>query len=309
MSRILVFSEQPELLCELLSKARELADGGLADSVAAMGWGDAGLYARYGADLVLLPEPPGDTLPVEPVAGALAREAGELGAALVLIGASKSGREIAARAAARLDAHCVTDISSLSAAPETVTATRMVYGGKAIREDTFSRFPLVVTAASRRFQKREDPREAEVRHIEAYGDQRLRVVERKENQVSDVNVSKADAVVCVGRGFAEKEDLKLAFELAEAIGGAVGCTRPIAGDMQWLPEDRYIGLSGQRVAPKLHISLGCSGQIQHVAGIRDAKLIVAVDKDESAPIWEAADYGIVGDLYEIVPELIKELKK
>jgi electron transfer flavoprotein alpha subunit len=113
----------------------------------------------------------------------------------------------------------------------------------------------------------------------------------------------------VGRGLDKKEDLKLAEDLAGVLGGAVGCTRSIAEDYGWMPEATYIGLSGRTIRPKLYISLGVSGQVQHVAGIRDSKIIVGIDTNENAPIFAAADYGIVGDLHEAAPLLTAALKE
>jgi electron transfer flavoprotein alpha subunit len=114
-------------------------------------------------------------------------------------------------------------------------------------------------------------------------------------------------VVCVGRGVAKQEDLALVKELAKVLGGEVACSRPIAEEMHWLPEEVYLGISGKKVKPDLYVGIGVSGQIQHVTGIRDSKVIFAINRDENAPIFEAADYGIVGDLYQVVPKLIQEL--
>ena len=123
------------------------------------------------------------------------------------------------------------------------------------------------------------------------------------------DIAVAEKLVCVGRGLANQADMKMAEDLAAALGAEIGCTRGIAEDYHWLPNDRYIGLSGQYVKPSLYISLGVSGQVQHVAGIRDSKMIVAVDMNENAPIFEAADYGVVGDLYEVAPLLIEAIKQ
>ncbi|MCX5833198.1 MAG: electron transfer flavoprotein subunit alpha/FixB family protein, partial [Deltaproteobacteria bacterium] len=112
-----------------------------------------------------------------------------------------------------------------------------------------------------------------------------------------------------GRGFDKKEDLALVKQLADALGGEVGCTRPISEELHWLPEELCIGLSGISIKPELYIGLGVSGQIQHMTGIRGARVIGAVNKDENAPIFGAADLGIVGNLYDVVPKLIEELKK
>jgi electron transfer flavoprotein alpha subunit len=122
-----------------------------------------------------------------------------------------------------------------------------------------------------------------------------------------VRIEDASVIVSCGRGLGKKEDRVLLDELAMLLCGQVGCSRPLAEDRKWFGE--WVGLSGHKVKPKLYIACGISGVIQHVAGIRDAKVIVAVNKDESAPIFEVADYGVVGDLYEILPALKEALKK
>jgi electron transfer flavoprotein alpha subunit len=123
-----------------------------------------------------------------------------------------------------------------------------------------------------------------------------------------VDITAASRLVSVGRGFQHKEDLELARELAKTIAAEIACSRPIAEECHWLPIERYIGISGQQVKPELYLAVGISGQVQHVVGIRSSKFIVAVNSDERAPIFEAADYGIVGDLYQVLPLLAKALK-
>src|SRR5213075_1100035 len=123
-----------------------------------------------------------------------------------------------------------------------------------------------------------------------------------------VDLTKADVIVAVGRGIKSKDNLGLAEKLAEALGGDLAASRPIC-DNEWLPMDRQIGSSGQTVAPKMYLAVGISGAIQHLVGMKGARTIVAINKDKEAPIFEIADYGIVGDLFEIVPALITELNK
>lgn len=301
MSKILVFSEQQSLLCEMISKARSLADSGLADSVAAVGWESADTCTNYGADEAYILEALPEDAPIESIVPELCSLAAD--ARLILVGGTKHGREISGRVGARLSLPCVTDISSVEYGDGKLRTKHVVYGGLAVQEDVFDS-AAVLTVPSGRFQKVESPRDCTSGSVKA-SESRVRVVERKAAPKSDVNISEANVVVCVGRGLSKQEDLALIQELADAVGGVIGCTRPISEDFGWLPTDRYIGLSGKVLAPKLHISLGCSGQIQHIAGLRDAKTIVAVDKDDSAPIWDAADYGIIGDLYEVVPALIR----
>jgi len=123
-----------------------------------------------------------------------------------------------------------------------------------------------------------------------------------------VDLSKAEIIVAVGRGIKSKDNLALAEKLADALGGDLAASRPIC-DAEWLPIDRQIGSSGQTVAPKLYVALGISGAIQHLVGMKNSGTIVAINKDPEAPIFDIADYGIVGDLFEAVPVLTEEVKK
>ncbi len=123
-----------------------------------------------------------------------------------------------------------------------------------------------------------------------------------------VDLTQAEIIVAVGRGIKAPENLDLAKKLADALGGEIGASRPIC-DSGWLPMDRQIGSSGQTVAPKLYVALGISGAIQHMVGMKGSRTVVAINKDKEAPIFEAATYGIVGDLFEVVPPLIEEIKK
>ncbi|MEN2999769.1 MAG: electron transfer flavoprotein subunit alpha/FixB family protein [Acidilobaceae archaeon] len=139
--------------------------------------------------------------------------------------------------------------------------------------------------------------------------QGVKLLEKRPKEFSGVKIEDAEVVVGVGRGFRSKEDIRLAQELAKALGGQVGATRPVATDLKWLPEDVWIGISGKRIAPKLYFAVGVSGAPQHMAGVSDAKVIVAINKDKTAPIFKYADYGIVGDLYKVLPVLVAKLKR
>lgn len=137
---------------------------------------------------------------------------------------------------------------------------------------------------------------------------RTNVLEIFEGVKGKIDLTKADIIVSVGRGLKEKANMPLIEELAGAIGGELAASRPVCDD-GWLPLDRQIGSSGQTVAPKLYLAVGISGAIQHLVGMKGARTIVAINKDERAPIFDIADYGIVGDLFEIVPELTKAIKE
>jgi electron transfer flavoprotein alpha subunit len=140
------------------------------------------------------------------------------------------------------------------------------------------------------------------------GDVRMKPEPPFQEAKQAVDLTKADVIVAVGRGIKSKENLALAEKLAEALGGDIAASRPIC-DAEWLPIDRQIGSSGQTVAPKLYVALGISGAIQHLVGMKNSGTIVAINKDPEAPIFDIADYGIVGDLFEAVPVLTEEIKK
>src|SRR5947209_1276615 len=123
-----------------------------------------------------------------------------------------------------------------------------------------------------------------------------------------VDLTQAEIIVSVGRGIKEQKNIEIAKQLADALGGEIAASRPIC-DSGWLPMDRQIGSSGQTVAPKLYLALGISGAIQHIVGMKGARAIIAINKDSEAPIFEIADYAVVGNLFDIVPPLIEEVKK
>ena len=137
---------------------------------------------------------------------------------------------------------------------------------------------------------------------------KVKIVETKAKAGDVVSLEDAQTLVCIGRGLNKKEDLPMVENLAKALNAEIGCTRPLSHEWQWLSEQREVGLSGKKCKPRLCVELGISGQIQHTVGVRDSKIIVAINKDKTAPIFEMADYGIIGDIYEVVPKLSEKLK-
>ena len=131
----------------------------------------------------------------------------------------------------------------------------------------------------------------------------LRVTDRRSSGEVGVELGAARTVVGIGRGLKARADLALLEDLAAATGGELACSRPLAEGVDWVAKERYIGISGQHIAPDLYVVVGISGQIQHMVGVREAKVIVAINSDPSAPVFTQCDYGIVGDLYAVVPAL------
>ena len=134
------------------------------------------------------------------------------------------------------------------------------------------------------------------------------MIGRKEKSKAQESLKDAEVIVSAGRGFKKKEDLAVIEELARVLNGVVGASRPLTSDLGWLPEERQVGLTGTTVKPKLYFAIGISGQIQHLTGMRDSRVVVAINTDKHAPIFQECDYGVVGDLYAVVPALAKELK-
>ncbi len=313
---VLVYSERNELAYELLHKGRELGDK-LGGKVTAVVIGEDNGVAKdliaYGADTVVVAKPPINNFKAEEYADILRQVVEERKIEDILIGSTKNGRELASRLAGILKAGCVIDAIDLFVEDNTVNTKRVVYTGNAIALQRFNSKPSIVTIPPRMFDPlpRDDSRDGEVEEkeykVESSNSSIVKITEMK---VDGVNVEDADIIVSCGRGFKNKEDLKLAEELAEALRSkTVGCSRPLAADLKWLSEDHWIGLSGHKVKPKLYIAVGISGQIQHIAGMRDSNIVVAINKDPDALIFKSADYGIVGDLYQVLPKLTQVVKE
>ena len=137
----------------------------------------------------------------------------------------------------------------------------------------------------------------------------LKLVNVEGKLTSNVKIEEADVIVAVGRGFKSKEDLRLAIDLAEALGAQLGCSRPLAADLKWLSEDHWIGLSGHKVRPRLYMAIGISGQPQHLAGMMESRVVVVINNDRNAPFFKYCDYGVVEDLYRFLPVLTRKIKE
>jgi electron transfer flavoprotein alpha subunit len=269
-------------------------------------------YIARGADEVLVLPQLAEGQPLESYVPVLAATARREDPDVFFIAATARGKEMAARLAARLETGLCSGCTGFGFDHEKkrLRMERMVFGGAAVQSVICTTRPQMATIPPRAFDPAaiQDGRKGTISELSSPPASAVKVIKRSPKAKEAVNITEARIVVCVGRGMTNKEDVDLARQLADLLGGEVGCTRPIAEELQWLPEEVYLGISGKKVKPDLYIGLGVSGQIQHVTGIRDSKVILAVNRDENAPIFEAADYGIVGDLYQVVPKLIEELK-
>ncbi len=313
MAGIWVFAENRNHTLELLNAGRELADK-LSLSLAAFAADNqlAQEYINCGADKVFLLPPLAGDQPLESYVPVLADAAGDEDPDVIFVGASSRGKEMGARLAARLDTGLCSGCVSfeLDDDGKSLKMDRMVYGGAGIQTVVCTTRPQMATFAPRTFEpaQPQQGRTGEIKELRSAPPSPVRVVSRSPKQRGSVDITAAKIIVCVGRGLAKKEDIGIARELAQLLGGEVGCSRPVAEELQWLPEEVYLGISGKKVKPFLYLGLGVSGQIQHITGIRDSKLIFAINRNEKAPIFDAADFGIVGDIYQVAPILIEELK-
>lgn len=270
-------------------------------------------YISYGADKVFTAETSLDSFKPEEYADILSTIVKEVGAETIFIGSDKNGKELSARLGGKLNAGCVVDSNNIYIKNNKLVAERVVYSGNAIAIEQFNTTPAIVTVSSKAFDplKKDEGRKGKIITKKIEGEKSAsKIVKVQEMKTEGTNVEDAKIIVSCGRGFKDKSDIKLVEELADVLQGkTVGCSRPIAADLKWLSEEHWIGLSGRKVKPKLYIAAGISGQIQHIAGMRDSGIIVAINKDPEALIFKSADYGIVGDLYEVLPKLTAAIKE
>ena len=231
---------------------------------------------------------------------------------LVLMSGTQMAKDLAPRLAARLNTGCVTDATVLELVDGAVAYTRPAYGGTVLEHLTMgSARPQFATLRSGSYSKPEQGAAAAITKtsVEIPGDAvRAKLVEVTKEISEAVNLEGADVIVTAGRGMGSAEELHLVNELAELLGAEIGATRPVIEE-GWMSRAHQVGQSGKIVAPKLYIACGVSGAMQHISGAMGSKYIVAINKDESAPIFEYANVGIVGDVKVILPLLIEEIRK
>ena len=300
---------------ELVSVASEMAKG-LGGAVEAVVIGGvvakcAESLAKTGAVKVYKAESPElEQFVPELYSAALANVVRRVQPAVILLGATGYGKELGARVAARLDLGLVTDCTSYAVDGGTLVLKRPVYAGKAIATVKAKALPVMASIRPNIFPPAtEGSVAAPIEQVDVpAGAPRARVIEKVKKEAASVDLAEAKIVVSGGRGAKSAEGFEPVKALAKTLGAAVGASRA-AVDAGWIDYSTQVGQTGKTVAPKLYIALGISGAIQHLAGMSSSKVIVAVNKDPDAPIFKVADYGIVGDLFEVVPALNEEFKK
>ena len=304
---------------EVVTAARQLADalGTEVHAVMLGGPGTSGAAAelgRFGADTVFVGESGAfGHYSAEGFTSVIVKFIQEHGCDAALFPASSLGRDLAPRVAARLGVGYAADCTAVEAQGGQVVATRPEYAGKLIAQVAPTAKPAVLSLRPNVFLPAENPKAGEVQTLDVSvneADFGAIVREMKAGAAEKLDVGEAPIIVSGGRGMGSPENFKLLEELADAFGGkcAVGASRAVV-DAGWRPHAEQVGQTGKTVAPTLYIAVGISGAIQHLAGMRTSRYIVAINKDPEAPIFKVADYGIVGDLFQILPRMTEEVRK
>jgi electron transfer flavoprotein alpha subunit len=326
MANVLAFAETRggelrKVALETVTAARALADAD-GGEVHALILGPPGIaskaeqLARHGADVVLVVEHPAlATHSAEVAATTAAARAKDDAYGAVLFSASAQGKDLAPRVAAKLGVPMAADVLSFERSAAAIMARHSGYASKVVQTLALTAKPAVLSVRPGAVTPVANPKVGRVEKISPAMDPataRVVVKEMVQGRSGKIDLGEAPVIVAGGRGLRAPENFRLIEELADAFGSAaVGCTRAVADD-GWRPQSDQIGQTGRTVSPELYVAVGISGAIQHLAGMRTAKTIVAINRDREAPIFKVADYGIVGDALEVVPALtaaVREAKK
>ena len=320
MPNILVVAESRagevrKVAFEALTLARQLAAGGEVHAVLA-GGADIGSKApglmEHGASLVFVTEHAAlAEYNAEAIAALVAERAKSGGYRAIVFSASAQGKDLAPRVAAKLGVPLAADCLSVSLDGEATVVTHYVYAGKIVATMKLTATPAVVSVRPGAVTPATAPAAGRVENAPPVGDpssSRVVVTESIRGDSRKLDLADAPVIVSGGRGLKAPEHFKLVEDLAAAFGNAaVGATRAVT-DEGWRPHSDQIGQTGRQVSPDLYVAVGISGAIQHLAGMRTSRTIVAINKDKDAPIFKVADYGIVGDVFEVVPALTAAIK-
>ncbi|MCP4681389.1 MAG: electron transfer flavoprotein subunit alpha/FixB family protein [Desulfobacterales bacterium] len=304
---------------ELVSEGRRLADAlGQELTVVLLGSNikdKAEELGHYGADKVLVADDPRlETYTTDAYVSVISQAAKAGDPAILILGASVQGKDLSARLSANLDVGMAQDCTVFSVEEGNLVATRPIYAGKAYARVSFENsWPQMATARPNvmSINEADTSRSAEITDASFSLDDaalKTKVVDIVKEEGGKVDLTEADKIVSGGRGMKEPENFKILEDLADLIGASVGASRS-AVDAGWRPHTDQVGQTGKVVSPNLYIACGISGAIQHLAGMSTSKVIVAINKDEDAPIFQKADYGVVADLFDVVPALTEEVKK
>ncbi len=321
---VMIIAEQREgdirkISYELVSEGRRLADSYGQEVTAVLLGSDirdkAAKLGNYGADRVVVADDPRlRTYTTEAYTSVIAEIAEANDPDILLLGGSAQGKDLAGRLSARLRAGLAQDCTTFTVEDGSLTAVRPIYAGKAYAKVTFNESRPQMATARPNVMAINEPDEGRSASIEdaAFtlddGMIKTKVIDVAKDESGKADLTEADKIISGGRGMKGPEGYGILEEVADLIGATVGASRS-AVDAGWRPQSDQVGQTGKVVSPNLYIACGISGAIQHLAGMSTSKVIVAINKDPEAPIFQKADYGVVDDLFKIVPAMKEEIKK
>ena len=295
-------SEASKLAGELGTEASAIVVGDVADDAAKS-------LGKYGVKKVYRAKDVPEGL-AQPIVDAMAKVMTDNDISYALFGGGLLGFEIGAGLTARLNAGVTMEVTAVNVKDGKLVAERPILQDSQIADVGYVEEPGIIIGRLNAFDENEGSGEAELEDVSVELSEwstKAKMVKRGEQRGADVNIEDADVLVGGGRGLGQAENFKMAEELAEAMGGAVAATRAVV-DAGWYPYAAQIGQTGKTVAPKLYLAAGISGAIQHKVGMQNSENILAINKDQNAPIFEFCDLGVVGDLHKIVPKLTEAIK-
>jgi len=310
MAAILIYSDKTKLALELLSAAKLIAknNGYTIKTLSINDDDQAKELAAKGAETYKIINPELSLSDTAAMAAALMQAAEKLDVATVLLSSNRRGKELAGRLAQAINAGCLTDVKSITMENGNIQCVRNVWGGATVAVQQITSDKQVIAISPKAFATADDEVGGSINEcavdIKPAG---IKLIETRGKAGDSVDIEAAEILVVVGQGVESQENLPIIREIAKKLGAEVACSKPVATDKKWFGEERIVGLSGKICKPELAIILGVSGQVQFTVGIRDAKTIVSINNDEKAYMNQIADYVLVADLKEVIPELVGKI--
>jgi len=307
MAAILIYSDKTTLALELLNAAKLIAKNNNfpIKAVSINNDDQAEELAAKGAETYKIINPELSLSDTAAMAAALRQAAENVDADTVLLSSNRRGKELAGRLAQVINAGCLTDVKSLINENGSIQCVRNVLGGATIAIQQITTDKKVIAISPKAFAAATDEAGGSINEcLVNINPSRIKLIETRAKAGDSVDIEAAEILVVVGQGVESQENLPAIMEIAKNLGGEVACSKPVATDKKWFGEERIVGLSGKICKPDLAIILGVSGQVQFTVGIRDAKTIVSINSDEKAYMNQMADYVLVADLKEVLPELV-----
>jgi len=310
MGNILVYSDNSNYTCELLSAAQRIAaELGLGVKALSINNDDqAEILALRCNDVYRIQDEAIQIADTAAVTSAIDHVAKRIDAPIIFLSSNRRGKEIAGRLAYMIDGGCLTDVGDVRVEGGKIYCQRIALGGATLATQVIESKNKVIAIAPKTYEMMGEKEKGTINDIVVEAQPSgIKVLEVRPKMEDSVDIEAAEMLVAVGQGLESCDDLPIVEILAKALKGEIACTKPVATDKKWLSEERIIGLSGKKCKPDTAILLGISGQVQFAVGIRDAKTIISVNTDENANIMRMSDYLMVADIKEILPELVEKI--